>query len=55
MSWRKPRCPKCGGDMGVIWGRERTVRGGTWYVFACPRCLYVFNHFRPRRTKKEEK
>lgn len=45
------RCPKCDGNMRVFDGRERTVRGGIWYVMACPRCHYVFDLFRPRRSK----
>ena len=47
----KRRCPKCGGEMRDI-GRDRTVRGGTWYVLWCPRCQHQADEFRPRRTKK---
>ena len=49
---RSDRCPKCGGTMRVLDGRERTVPGGVWYELICPRCLYRFDEFRPRRSKR---
>ena len=47
------RCPKCGHDMRVVWGQERTVRGGIWFTVACPTCLHVGWVFRPRRSTKK--
>ena len=44
------RCPKCGGQLAYT-GRDRTVRGGTWYVLVCPKCKHVEDYFRPRRSK----
>lgn len=41
-------CPKCGARMRVIDGRDRTVPGGTWFEWACPRCLHREDEFRPR-------
>lgn len=52
MEMRPPRCPKCGHMMRGT-GRERTVRGGTWYVVACPVCLHVHDFFKPRRSKRQ--
>ena len=48
------RCPKCGGEMKDI-GRDRTVRGGTWYVLVCPRCCHIYDEFKPRRSKSNGK
>lgn len=53
MDIRPPRCPKCDHKMRVMDGRERTVRGGVWYVLVCPRCLYTFDTFKPRRSKRD--
>lgn len=32
------RCPRCGCDMRLNDGRERTVPHGIWFEIRCPNC-----------------
>lgn len=45
-------CPRCGNQMRVLWGRERTVPGGTWYDVICPNCLHRVDYFKPNRRRR---
>lgn len=45
-------CPRCGHEMKVVPGSDRTVPGGTWWIRRCPNCLHTADLFKPRRSKK---
>ena len=52
MMYRK--CPKCGQQMRLVDGSERSTRTAIYYTMACPNCLLQLDGCKPRRKKPEE-